>query len=176
MQSKRLSGFTLIEVLVVIALLGIVTALAAPGFASLVQSNRVQAAAGELQRALYYARSEAMSRGVNVALIAPNANGWAGVVVISTVSTPVMPNEEVLRQYSLGLGAANILASASVGGSGLTRLTFRPNGSLMLESSATVRICGAGSIAPGKLFTLSVGGMVAISDYRPAQVSSKECG
>ncbi len=93
MQSKRLSGFTLIEVLVVIALLGIVTALAAPGFASLVQSNRVQAAAGELQRALYYARSEAMSRGVNVVITTEpeDTNGWMGALKITTAKTVVLP-------------------------------------------------------------------------------------
>lgn len=175
MQSKRLLGFTLIEVLVVVALLGIVTALAAPGFANLVQSNRVQAAAGELQRALYFARTEAMSRGVNVTLTASSADGWAGAVVISTVATPVMPNGEVLRQYPGGLGAANVLASASAGDVTLTRLTFLPTGSLALNSDASLRVCGAGSTASGKQFTLSIGGLVAVSDYTPARASSGSC-
>lgn len=56
-------GFTLIEMLVVVALLGIFLAIAAPSFAGLIRSNKVQAAADELVTVLQYARSEAITRG-----------------------------------------------------------------------------------------------------------------
>ncbi|MBB2898261.1 GspH/FimT family pseudopilin [Pseudomonas sp. AS2.8] len=176
MQSKRLSGFTLIEVLVVIALLGIVTALAAPGFANLVQSNRVQAAAGELQRALYYARSEAMSRGVNVVVTTDpeDANGWMGALRITTVKTVVLPNAEVLRQYSGGLGSG-VNGTGSVGGTPLTSLTFQPNGSLKLSGDATIRICATNALTQGKQFTLSQGGVLNVADYVPNRPSAVGC-
>lgn len=176
MQWKHPSGFTLIEVLVVIALLGIVTALAAPGFASLVRSNRVQAAAGELQRALYYARSEAMSRGVNVIVTTDpeDANGWTGALKISTAKTVVLPNAEVLRQYAGGLGNG-VNASGASGASPLTSLTFQPNGSLRMTAEASIRVCATNALTPGKQFTLSVGGVLSVTDYVPTQASAVGC-
>lgn len=176
MQSKRLSGFTLIEVLVVIALLGIVTALAAPGFASLVQSNRVQAAAGELQRALYYARSEAMSRGVNVVVTTEpeDTNGWMGALKISTAKTVVLPNAEVLRQYSGGLGNG-VNGTGFIGGAPLTSLTFQPNGSLKLSGEATIRVCATNALTQGKQFILSQGGVLTVIDYTPSRASAVGC-
>ncbi|WP_263258810.1 GspH/FimT family pseudopilin [Pseudomonas oryzihabitans] len=176
MQSKRLSGFTLIEVLVVIALLGIVTALVAPGFASLVQSNRVQAAAGELQRALYYARSEAMSRGVNVVVTTDpeDANGWMGALRITTAKTVVLPNAEVLRQYSGGLGNG-VNGTGAVGGTPLTSLTFQPNGSLKLSGEATIRVCATNALTRGKQFTLNQGGVLSVADYVPNRSSAVGC-
>ncbi|KUM43695.1 GspH/FimT family pseudopilin [Pseudomonas sp. EpS/L25] len=177
MRSKHLSGFTLIEVLVVVALLGIVTALAAPGFASLVQNNRIQAAAGELQRALYYARSEAMSRGVNVIVTTDpeDANGWTGALKISTVNTVVLPTAEVLRQYSGGLGTG-VNGTGSVGGSPLTRLTFQPNGSVRIAADAILRVCATNALTPGKQFTLSLGGVLSVTDFVPTRASAVGCG
>jgi len=177
MRSKHLSGFTLIEVLVVIALLGIVTALAAPGFASLIQSNRIQAAAGELQRALYYARSEAMSRGVNVIVTTDpeDANGWTGALKISTAKTVVLPTAEVLRQYSGGLGNG-VNGSGSVGGGPLTSLTFQPNGSVRISADATLLVCATNALAPGKQLTLSMGGVLIVTDFTPTRASATGCG
>lgn len=176
MQCKHPSGFTLIEVLVVIALLGIVTALAAPGFASLIQSNRVQAAAGELQRALYYARSEAMSRGVNVIVTTDpeDANGWTGALKITTAKTVVLPNAELLRQYAGGLGTG-VNGTGALGGSPLTSLTFQPNGSLRMSTDATIRICATNALTPGKQFTLSVGGVLSVTDYVPTRANAVGC-
>jgi type IV fimbrial biogenesis protein FimT len=176
MQSKRLSGFTLIEVLIVIALLGIVTALAAPGFASLVQNNRVQAAAGELQRALYYARSEAMSRGVNVVVTTEpeDTNGWTGALKIATTRTVVLPNAEILRQYSGGLGDG-VNGTGFIGGAPLTSLTFQPNGTLKLSGEATIRVCATNALTQGKQFTLSPGGVLSVTDYVPNRPSAVGC-
>lgn len=176
MQSKRLSGFTLIEVLVVIALLGIVTALAAPGFASLVQSNRVQAAAGELQSALYYARSEAMSRGVNVVVTTDpeDANGWMGALKISTVETVVLPTAEVLRRYSSGLGTG-VNGTGSLGGTPLTKLTFQPNGSVKLEGEAIILVCATNALAQGRQFNLKQGGRLTVKEYTPNRPSAVGC-
>lgn len=57
------NGFTLIETLVVIAVVGILIALAAPSFQSVIMKNKVQAAASEFQSAMALARSEAVKRG-----------------------------------------------------------------------------------------------------------------
>ncbi len=61
-------GFTLIELMVVIAIMAVLAALAAPSFTPLLERWRVRQTAEELQSTIYYARSEAIKRGGNVAI------------------------------------------------------------------------------------------------------------
>ncbi len=61
-------GFTIIEMMVVVAILSVLMALAAPSFTPLINNWRTLQAAETLQSALYFARSEAIKRGGNVVL------------------------------------------------------------------------------------------------------------
>lgn len=61
-------GFTAVELMVTIAILAILSALAAPSFTNLFHSWRVRQAADALQHSLHLARSEAIKRGGNVFL------------------------------------------------------------------------------------------------------------
>ncbi|AVP57324.1 general secretion pathway protein GspH [Pulveribacter suum] len=61
-------GFTIVELMVVVAILAILAALAAPSFAPIVERWRVRQAVEGLQSTLYYARSEAIKRGGKVVL------------------------------------------------------------------------------------------------------------
>lgn len=61
-------GFTAIEVMVVVAILGLLAALAAPSFTALMERWRVRQAAEDLASTLTYARSEAIRRGGGVVL------------------------------------------------------------------------------------------------------------
>ncbi len=70
----RMSGVTLVELMVTVAVLAIVTAIALPSFQSTIRSNRAATAANELLASLMLARSEAIRNG-NSAGICPSANG-----------------------------------------------------------------------------------------------------
>ncbi len=61
-------GFTLIELMVTLAVMAIVLSLAAPSFASLLASNRMSSQTNEFIGALNLARSEAVRRSQPVAL------------------------------------------------------------------------------------------------------------
>lgn len=74
--SRRARGFTIIEIMVVVAILGVLASLAAPSFGPVIERWRVRDAAESLQSALFYARSEAIKNGGNVTLLrTPNGDG-----------------------------------------------------------------------------------------------------
>jgi type IV fimbrial biogenesis protein FimT len=56
-------GFTLIELMVTIAILAILIGIAIPSFQEMIQSNRLQSASAEFQSTLAMARTEAIKRG-----------------------------------------------------------------------------------------------------------------
>ncbi|MGP1629263.1 MAG: GspH/FimT family pseudopilin [Giesbergeria sp.] len=70
-------GFTAIELLVTVAIVAVLTALAAPSFTPLIENWRVRQATEHLEATLYYARSEAIKRAGHVAIqkLPNNTNG-----------------------------------------------------------------------------------------------------
>lgn len=68
------SGFTLVELLVVVALAALLQSLAAPAFSSMVDSVRLTSAVNALLSSLHFARSEAIKRNSR-AVVCKSANG-----------------------------------------------------------------------------------------------------
>lgn len=77
MQS-RFRGFTLIELMVVVALAAILLGIGVPSFKSFVAGQRVKTAAGDYAMAVVFARSEAIKRNalVTITPAASGATGW----------------------------------------------------------------------------------------------------
>ncbi len=88
---RRETGFTVLELLVVLVLTAIVLVVAVPGFGELLERRRVEGVATDLSTDLQYTRSESISRRANVAL-ATAADGLSytitGIPVTKTVNMP----------------------------------------------------------------------------------------
>jgi type IV fimbrial biogenesis protein FimT len=72
-------GFTIIELLVVVAILAIMAALAGPSMTRIVGQQRLKSAATDLHLAMVKARSEAIKRNANVTVRPVDGNwenGW----------------------------------------------------------------------------------------------------
>jgi type IV fimbrial biogenesis protein FimT len=73
---RRARGFTLVELMVVLVVVGVLATLAAPSFNRTIESERVKSAATDLYIALSRARSEAITRNTDVTL-SPVSGNWA---------------------------------------------------------------------------------------------------
>ena len=66
MPDRRQNGFTLIELMVIIAVLGVIAAIALPSFQSTIDRRNLVAAANDIFAGLQYARSEAIKRNQEI--------------------------------------------------------------------------------------------------------------
>jgi type IV fimbrial biogenesis protein FimT len=73
-HAKR--GFTLIELMIAVAVLAVVLTLGAPSFVDFIRSNRLKSASFDLVVSLNYARSEAIKRSTD-ATVTPAGGGWS---------------------------------------------------------------------------------------------------
>ena len=71
-------GFTIIELMVVLALVGVMAAIAAPSFSNMIKTTRIKGVASDLHMSLLKARSEAVKRNDSVAVAAVGGNWQSG--------------------------------------------------------------------------------------------------
>lgn len=125
----KVKGFTLIELMVTLAILAIILGLAAPAMSDFVIRQRVSGQASELMLALALARSEAVKQGIDIAVLpATNAStGWTDgwcVGPSATMANCASPNR--LRNFDAA-GGVNLSSNFLQSGGGLT-LFFRRDG------------------------------------------------
>jgi type IV fimbrial biogenesis protein FimT len=72
---KRIRGFTIIEMMVTVLILGIISAAAAPAFTDVIRRARIDANNSKITGALAFARSESVSRNANVSICTLDSNG-----------------------------------------------------------------------------------------------------
>lgn len=110
--AHRSAGFSLIELMITIAILAILLSLAAPSLQRLIATNRMAGSANELLGSMQLGRNEALKRRIPVSLCPSTdgvacggnwADGWIVTVDDSVVGTATVSVDEVLRVFRDGL-------------------------------------------------------------------------
>lgn len=92
-------GFTLIEMMISIAILAILLGIAAPSMTALIRDQRVKTATYDVYASFAFARSEAIKRNANVA-ITPNGTDWGGGWQIQAGGTS-LKNQDAISKVSI---------------------------------------------------------------------------
>lgn len=129
-------GFTLVELMITVAVVAILMAIATPSFTSIINSNRLASAANEMVATLQTARMEAVRLNTTVK-VCGGCDGNAGSVVayVDANNDNVATAAEILRVSSFNpniqrSGGTNLVFRAD----GFGRTAAAPNGALAATS------------------------------------------
>ena len=148
-RSRRGRGFTLVELVVVVTLVGVLAALAGPPFFQFIVKQRLRNAAYELIADLMFARSEAVKRNgtVTVSKSGTWTDGW----------TITDAGGTTLRQHpAFSATIAISMGNASVG--------FTRDGRATAASSFTIDDAGGSSAIDPKYVCVELSGRPRSSD------------
>jgi len=145
-RPKASAGFTLIELMITVAILAVFAAVALPSFSKSITNSRVQASSNELASLIQYARSTAAQNNQSMDLCVSS-----GVWTVRKATSPVCDSSAtILRSFT---PASGVSVSASV-----TSLTFRSNGTA--SASANLITCYGSTASTGYKLAVQASGFV----------------
>lgn len=137
--SNRSRGFTLIELVVTIALLTILFGLAVPSFGEWIRNARVRTASDALQNGVRTAQSEALRRNRQVVFFLTNAQPAVGVSAAANGRNwslqTVARFDDAAPEFIQGGALADTASGVTINGP--TALCFNSNGRLVTNANDT---------------------------------------
>lgn len=98
-HTSRPGGFTLVELLVTLAVLAILLALAVPSFNDLIDRSRLTSAADTLYADLQFARSEAIRNNQNVVVGFQSGSAWCYGMVLGSSACDCSVSNSAAANY-----------------------------------------------------------------------------
>jgi len=164
---KKEIGFTLIELMITLALAAIVLSIAVPSFSTMIQNNRLISQTNQLVASLNHARSEAIGRGNTVTICSSSDQitcgggwntGWITFVDINANGAFDGASDTLLK-VNQGLGGNNTLK-----GTGNTdSISYLSTGFTDLAASASFSLCDTRGNSYGHQVSLSTVGRLSSS-------------
>lgn len=170
MKKQKMAGFTLIEALVVIAIIGILAALGVPSFQDMLERNRLKQVVESLKSDLQFARSEAIkhSEDVIVSRKTGDAGSWCyGLARKSPPSKDSCDCEEtdpddadycdIKIVSGANFGSTNMNSASgnssfdfrrgTIGNNGVTFSTDKYGARVVFSAVGRVRVCSPSTVA-----------------------------
>lgn len=170
---QHAKGFTLIELMVVLAIAGIVMALGTPSFIETVRDSRLRSQAFEVASLLAYARSEAAKRPNTTITVCPaanpsatsgctNVNTWEnGWIVLSDVNGDRSFNSATDQVLKATPALANNTRLRATGFGGLNYIQFNSQG--VPANAGTFVVCDTRGATKAKALVMSIAGQVRMA-------------
>ncbi|BCS97146.1 hypothetical protein DSLASN_27780 [Desulfoluna limicola] len=147
---KKPEGFTLIELMVTVAMVAVLTTLAVSGYSRLMEGARLSTAAGDLKTDLELAKVTAVRRHVTVLAYFDDGSGDSGGYTLSVgtkggeaILTRTMPEKVVLTGVTTPIGFNTMGIASSTGqievkttdNANFKRISVSAAGNIKLERS-----------------------------------------
>lgn len=161
MSMKKAIGFTLVELVITLAVVSVLVGIAAPSFRGMLATNRLASQTNELIAGINLARSEAIKRNRSVlfcraanaaATACATGNSWEHWIVLVNDTNNVIRRDTINNAISVSSHTGNALTNAT--------LRFSPDGqvhtSAGLANERHIRLCTSDR-ASGNVRLLSIG-------------------
>ncbi|MDO9434349.1 MAG: GspH/FimT family pseudopilin [Hydrogenophaga sp.] len=183
----RHAGFTLIELMVGVAIMAVLLVVGVPSFQSAIASNRLTSSTNDMVSALALARTEAIRRGVRVTVCksanttqCTTAGNWAQGWIIFVDTTRSTTNAAVdSGETILASNAATTTNIVMVGSGGVPNfVSFSADGQAKLMNgsaqSGVLRICStSGALANnGRARDIAVAAAGRVATTTPSSVAA----
>ena len=142
---KYIKGFTLLELMITLAIVGIVAAIAVPSMTSMVNNSKAERITGLFKQDLQFARSYAISRGEVVRMTAIDG-GWQ---IVAETTGDTLKTRDILDD-TITLTSTN----------GLNSVAFTATGQIESTDTITIRTSGCTG-NEDKSFSLLRSGQIA---------------
>ncbi|MCL1044078.1 GspH/FimT family pseudopilin [Shewanella electrodiphila] len=160
-MKKAINGFTLVELMVTVAVAAILLAVASPSMVSLYEGNRARSAIGNIETAFLQARSQAISYGIQVTicpLVGTNCStDWSGGYSIFIDVAPInsLNTDDLLIATQSAINSSDFIKSSA------NSFTFNPDGMLNATNAGSMVYCpGDTSSANSRGISIGVSGRV----------------
>lgn len=170
-SKNNMPGFTILELMIVLTIAGILSAIAIPSFTVFIKNNCMTTKAVLLVNSLQFARSEAIKRKESIALrtnpsVGNNANEWGGGWRITDAGWPGWSASATdIERHTLRIieTTCETTAMDEIRNPGRGDTTdndrdfvYRPTG--FIDSPGTINVCDDRTGETGRQITISVTG------------------
>lgn len=136
-RARQSNGFTLIELMVAVAVFAILISVGLPTFRQMLKNYQVRVAAESVANGLQRARAEAVARNAPVQFVLGSGSSWT----VDYVTKPV-PTDPPIDTRSSGEGSANVAVAAVQTdlSTAATTVTFNNLGQVTNAATALARV------------------------------------
>jgi len=108
---RNARGFTLTELMIVVAVFAVLVTLALPSYNQFVRNQRVKSASFDVFSSLVQARSEAITRNASIT-VAPVSSNWANGWTVKDAGGTILRQQDALVNLTL-TGPASVIYNSS---------------------------------------------------------------